>query len=466
LSGYREPAVRILFLASEVAPFSKTGGLADVAGALPRALAGLGNHVLVCTPRYRGVEPPRARAGHRVQFQFIEHPEYFDRPGLYGENGRDYEDNDVRFAFFARASLEAARDRAFDPEIIHLNDWQAALAAFIARRELPFPNARVVFTIHNLVYQGVFPRQTLARVGIPKDAFDYRALEFHGKVSYMKAGLVFADAITTVSPGYACEIQTPEFGAGLDGVLRERAARGELYGIVNGADYEEWSPQRDRYLRSHYSSKNLAGKARNKRSLQRRLGLEERPDLPVLGVVSRLDFQKGIDLVADITGELVAADAQVAILATGEPALERRLVELSLLHHSRFSAIIDFNYELAHLIQAGSDILLMPSRWEPCGLNQMYALRYGTVPVVAAVGGLDDTVEEGVTGFKFVQHRDVEGSRAALLRAIRSAVGFYRADRAGWRKMMRRGMAKDFSWSASAKEYVRVFESPRAGAGL
>jgi starch synthase len=453
--------VRVLFVVSEVTPFSKTGGLADVAGALPQALASLGHRVLVCTPRYRGLDPKLAGSTRGLSYHFVENADFFDRPGIYGEGGRDYPDNDLRFGYFARASLEEARERGFEADVIHLHDWQAALAAFIAKRERPFPGAGVVFTVHNLAYQGVFPRASMARLGIPADAFNYLELEFHGGVSFMKAGLVFADAVTTVSPRYAREIQTPEFGAGLEGVLQQRAAAGELQGILNGADYSEWSPEKDRYLRSHYSASNLAGKARNKRSLQRRMGLEERPDVPVLGVVSRLDRQKGIDLIADLAPELAALDVQVVILGSGESVLERRLLELTLRHGGRFGVVIDFNYELAHLIQAGSDMLLMPSRWEPCGLNQMYALLYGTVPVVAAVGGLDDTVEDGVTGFKFLHHADDRGSRAGLLQAVRLAVGFYRADRAGWRRMTRRGMAKDFSWSASAKDYVRVFESLR-----
>jgi len=451
--------VKILFAASEYRPFSKTGGLADVASALSVAFASLGHEVLVCTPRYRGVDPSLAPRVPGLRFHFVEHPAYFDRPALYGEDGRDYDDNDLRFAFFARASLEAAAEESFEADIVHLHDWQAALAAFILRQERLVPRARVVYTVHNLAYQGVFPVATLARVGIPRTSLARRELEFHGRVSFMKSGLVCADSVTTVSPRYAREIQTREFGFGLDGILRERAAAGDLHGILNGADYAIWSPETDPSLPAPYTARRLAGKARSKSALQRELGLEERKDAPILGMVTRLDRQKGVDLVIDIADALMRLDVQLAILGSGDPALERRLPDLSGSSLARVGVRIGFIDPLAHLIQGGSDMLLMPSRWEPCGLNQMYALRYGTVPVVSAIGGLDDTVEEGRTGFKFDPHPQADAAAAALLQAIGRALGLFRGNPAFWRRIMRNGMAKDFSWTSPASRYVELFES-------
>ncbi len=446
--------MRILFVASECRPFSKTGGLADVASALSGAFASLGHEVLVSTPRYRGVEPERAPSVPGRRFHFVEHEGYFGRAGLYGEDGADYPDNDVRFAFFTRASLEAARE--FAPDVVHLHDWQSALAAFFVRSEGALPGSRVVYTVHNLAYQGVFPPATLDRVGLARSAFTFRELEFHGNVSYMKAGLVFADAVTTVSPRYAREIQTSAFGYGLEGVLRERAAAGELHGILNGADYTDWSPDVDPNLPAPYTPRKLSPKRLAKAALQQELGLEIRRDAPVLGIVTRLDRQKGVDLLIEVAPQVLELGAQLAILGNGDPVLERRLTGLATRHAGAIGVRIGFVDSLAHLIQGGSDMLLMPSRWEPCGLNQMYAMRYGTVPLVSAVGGLDDTVDDSRTGFTF-QPDDP----AALLRAIRRAVEVYEEPGA-WRRLMRAGMKQDFSWTVSAREYLELFESLRS----
>jgi starch synthase len=406
----------------------------------------------VSTPRYRGVQPERTPSVPGRRFHFVEHDGYFDRAGLYGEDGVDYPDNDRRFAYFARASLDAAATQGFAPDVVHLHDWQAALAAFLVRSEGALPGSSVVYTVHNLAYQGVFPPATLTRVGLPGSAFTFRGLEFHGDVSYMKAGLVFADAVTTVSPRYAREIQTPAFGFGLEGVLRDRAAAGELYGILNGADYTDWSPEVDPNLPEPYTARRLSPKRLAKSALQRDLGLEVRRDAPLLGMVTRLDRQKGVDLVIELATDLVELGVQLAILGNGDPALERRLTRLAGRHAGWVGVRIGFVDSLAHLIQGGSDILLMPSRWEPCGLNQMYAMRYGTVPVVSAVGGLDDTIEEGRTGFKF--EPDDPGG---LLAAIQRAVARYRGDATAWKRMMRAGMAMDFSWTVSAREYLHLF---------
>jgi starch synthase len=453
--------VRILFVVSEVAPFSKTGGLADVAAALPPALVGLGHDVLVVSPRYRGVDPADA-PDDGVERLFVERPDLFDRAGLYGEGGADYPDNDVRFAALGDAALDGARARGFAPDIVHLHDWQTGLAALTLRRRRRGRAAvgpATVFTIHNLAYQGSFGVETLDRLSLPAGVFTPAGIEFHGRVSFMKAGLVFADAVTTVSPRYAQEIQTPEFGHGLDGVLRERAGLGELTGILNGADYGRWSPETDPLIPARFSAARLAGKAKDKAALQARAGMEADPHVPLLGVVSRLDHQKGIDVVADAAEDLVALGAQLVVLGSGDPALEARLAALAARFPSNISVENAFDDPFAHLIQAGSDLLLVPSRWEPCGLTQMYALRYGTVPVVTAVGGLEDTVEDGVTGFKAAPHPTTAATRAALMQAVRTATGLFRADRSAWRRMMRRGMALDFSWSASAKKYEELFRS-------
>ncbi len=460
-SRYRGSAVRILFVVSEVAPFSKTGGLADVAAALPPAMVELGHRVLLVSPRYRGVDPETA-PDDGVERAFVDHPAYFDRPGLYGEAGGDYPDNDVRFDFLCREAFRLAAKRRFRPDIVHAHDWQAALAAYLVHagrtQQSKGRSPAAVFTIHNLAYQGLFGRETLARIGLPPAAFTLDQLEFHGRVSFMKAGLVFADVVTTVSPTYASEIQTPEFGHGLDGVLRIRAGRGELAGILNGADDTRWSPEVDPYIPARYSAERLSGKARDKAALQRRTGLPVDAATPLLGVVSRLDFQKGIDLVADAAGDLVAAGVQVVVLGSGDPALEARLGALADRHPRWIHATATFDEPLAHLIQAGSDMFAVPSRWEPCGLTQMYALRYGTIPLVTATGGLEDTVEDGVTGFKMPLLHTPAAQRAAFVRMVRTAAGLYRADRLAWRRMMRRSMAKDFSWKSSARGYEELFE--------
>jgi starch synthase len=448
--------MRILFVAPECVPFSKTGGLADVAAALPRALADRGHHVLVVTPRYRGADPAKAPAG-KVRVHLVENAAFFDRPGVYGEKSQDYADNHQRYAFFAREALEAARRLDFPPEIVHLHDWPAALAALYLRREQMFPGVKCVFTVHNLAHQGLFPASALAEVGLPREVFNWRELEFYGRVSFLKAGLVFADAVTTVSPRYAREIQTAEFGAGLDGLLRERAAAGAVHGILNGVEYSDWSPETDPHLAARYGPQDLSGKAACKAALQRELGLAERADVPLLGVVSRLAEQKGMDLIAAVAEELVARGAQLAVLGTGEPRLEQVFRELSDKHAGKVRARVGFDNGLAHRIEAGADLFLMPSRFEPCGLNQMYSLRYGAVPVVRAVGGLDDTVEDEVTGFKFA-----EASGAALLQACARALEAYRAGGERWTAMMRAGMAKDFSWAASAAEYEKLFVKIRA----
>jgi len=472
--------VELLFVASEVAPWSKTGGLGDVAAALPRALAARGHAVTVVSPRYGSIDPRAAgftrkegvlrirgeataawvRRG-RPTFWLVEHERLFgSRRGIYGEGGRDFADNAERFTFLSRAALALPGATGMRPRIVHANDWQTGLVPFLLRREHAedphLAGARTVFTIHNLAYQGVFPKDVVPHLGLPWDVFRFEAMEFYDQLSFVKAGLVFADALTTVSPTYAREIRTHQSGGGLDALLRERAV--DLHGILNGIDVAEWDPATDRHLPARFSARALAGKARCKAALQREAGLPVRPEVPLIAMISRLAEQKGIDLLVAALPELLPRDAQLVLLGSGEASLEQVLVQAAAARPDRMAVRIGFDEGLAHRIEAGADVFLMPSRFEPCGLNQMYSLRYGTVPVVRAVGGLEDTVEDydgwnAGTGFKF---RDY--TPAALSLAVRRALELHR-DRRAWRALMARGMAEDFSWERSAASYEALYRT-------
>jgi starch synthase len=475
--------MEILFVASEVAPFSKTGGLGDVAGALPAALAARGHDVHVVTPRYGSIDPGahrlervdavvrgrseaaglwRTRLGE-ARVYLLEHERYFgSRRAPYQEGGHDYPDNARRFAFLSRAALDLPRVLDLSPDVVSLHDWQTALAAWMLRHERagePWARrARSVYTIHNLAYQGIFPKEWMPAIGLPWEVFRYEAMEFYDQLNFMKAGLVFADAITTVSPTYAREIQTPEHGVGLDELLRHR--RRALTGILNGIDDASWDPATDRHLAANYDARDPAGKASCKHALQLELGLPVRRDVPVVGMIGRLAEQKGIDLVAAALPELAGLDAQLVLLGSGRHDYEDLFQRTARERPDRLAVRIGFDEGLAHRIEAGADVFLMPSRFEPCGLNQMYSLRYGTVPVVRAVGGLEDTVEDfdGArrgTGFKFREYHP-----GAMLTALRRALDVYRDERA-WQGLVARGMAEDNSWRHSAAEYVRLFESLR-----
>ncbi len=476
--------MEILFVSSEVAPWSKTGGLGDVSGALPRALARRGHAVTVVSPRYYTID---VRAGFQplhgavrvrgeattlwrtraagVAYYFVEHDRYFgSRRALYGDAHGDYADNAERFAYLTRAALATPGALGLRPRIVHGNDWQTGLLPFLLRQDHgqdpALARARSVFTIHNLAYQGVFPKDAVPALGLPWSAFRWDAMEFYDHLSFMKAGLTAADAITTVSPNYAREILTPEGGAQLDGVLRHRAR--DLTGILNGIDVDEWDPSRDPHLPARYSAAALEGKAECKAALQRELKLPVRPDVPLVGMVGRLAEQKGIDLAAAVLPRLATLDVQLAVLGSGERRLESVFVRASRDHPRKIAARIGFDEGLAHRIEAGADAFLMPSRFEPCGLNQLYSLRYGTVPVVRAVGGLEDTVEDydgkdRGTGFKFMEYHP-----RALWGALLRALEVYR-DRAAWTAMMRRGMALDFSWDRSAAGYEAVYQRLAGG---
>ena len=454
-------------VASEANPFSKTGGLADVLGSLPPALVEHGDEVGVVIPRHQSTELNGARqawrhmtawlgsnaydtdiyvTNHRnVTFFLVESPALFDRSSIYG-----YPDDHIRYAAFSQAALCVAR-HLFRPQILHLHDWQTSPAAAYLRHyfslDPTFLNLKVLLTIHNLGYQGEASRSALDEIGL-SGLFRPDALEYFGHVNLLKGGLIFSDWLSTVSRRYAQEIQTPEFGCGLDGVLRARS--NNLTGILNGADYSEWDPETDARIAANYSSADLSGKRVCKGDLLQEFGLPIDLERPLIGIVSRFAFQKGFDLLAEIALSLAEHDISLVALGSGEPEYEDLFRSLATAFPDRIGVKIAYDDSVAHKIFAGSDIFLMPSRYEPCGLSQMYSLKYGTVPVVRATGGLDDTIEEG-TGFKFHEY-----AAPALLDAIHAALGAY-ADRPRWEAMMHRGMEKDFSWTASAAEYSRLY---------
>jgi starch synthase len=399
-------------------------------------------------------------AADGVHTYLVDCPEFFDRDGLYQDKGQDWPDNHLRFAAFSFACLEFLKRSATPPEILHCHDWQAALVPIYLRNLYAgdpfFEKTSVVHTIHNLGYQGLFPPHILSQIGLPAGLFSIDGLEFYGKVNLLKGGILFSDFITTVSRKYAEEIQTPEFGYGLEGVLRSRADR--LQGILNGVDYDAWNPASDKLIPANYSPEDLKGKEACKKALLEKMGVAQ-PVLnrPVIGIVSRFATQKGFDLIAGVAEELMAMDLYVVALGTGEPEYEDLFRSLTARYADKFRVKIAYDNTLAHLIEAGADMFLMPSRYEPCGLNQIYSLKYGTVPVVRATGGLDDTIEpfngKTGTGFKFTDY-----TPEALLGAIRDAVGYYRQPKV-WRQLMLNGMKKDFSWSSSARQYVKVYEA-------
>jgi starch synthase len=485
------PALPLVVLASsEAVPFSKTGGLADVAGALPVALGKAGFDVVLVTPRYGSIDPGKFRLAKRLKpmsvalgakryevdaFEgkvgdarvfLVDHPAAFAREGLYRDAAGDFADNAFRFALFSRSILELCLTFDLRPAILHANDWQAAFSLLYMKREFAghpvFASTKGVFTIHNLAYQGLFPPTVLEELGVGWDLFNPDGIEFWGKANFLKAGILFADAVTTVSERYAAEIQTAEFGCGLEGLLKSRA--GMLSGIVNGIDTAVWNPKSDKLIPANYSEVSMTGKGKCKLALQAEVGLLRDPDAPLIGMISRLADQKGFDLVAAVADGMLAEGAQVVVLGTGEAVHEAAARDLAKRYPGRFSATIGFNDGLAHRIEAGADMFLMPSRYEPCGLNQLYSLRYGTVPIVRATGGLDDTIDDvdaaGTTGtgFKFQ-----EATAEALLDAVRRAVRAY-GDASLWRGIVRRGMARDFSWGASAERYARLYRALMADA--
>jgi starch synthase len=475
--------MHIVFAASECAPWAKTGGLADVVSALPRTLAKFGHKVSVFIPYYRQVakavpDPPvvlrsvtipfpsynrfvRILDGgvvEGVQTYFVDCPELFDRESFYATPSGDYPDNAERFGLLSRAIIEASKVISV-PDVFHVHDWQAAMLAVLLRStyyfDPVFRHVPAVLTIHNAGYQGWFPPRTMETLLLPWDMFTLDKLEHYDTVDFLKGGIVYADAITTVSRRYAEEIQTSEFGNGLESVLRQRS--GDLFGILNGVDYGEWNPATDRNIAAHYSAENLAGKKECRRDLLHAVGLEGVGDeTAVIGIVSRFATQKGFDIIVEIMDKLVEEDMVFVILGNGEEYYERLLVEMANRHPDKVRVQVKFDNVMAHKIEAGADMFLMPSRYEPGGLNQIYSLKYGTIPIVRATGGLDDTIDEqpfgGGDGFKFWGY-----SPWALFDAIKRALGTFR-NKDEWTRMMKRGMVQDFSWDAPAREYERVYE--------
>jgi starch synthase len=476
--------LRVLMAASEGVPFSKTGGLADVVGALPEALTAAGVEVAVVLPRYRAtkmekfkeinaslliplgtrlhfprvLEAPRKK---KVRWLFVDYPPFFNRDSLYvGKDGKDYPDNPERFSLFSRAVLEIAKN-VFRPDVIHCHDWQAGLTPVLLRttyaQDPLLSDIPTLFTIHNLGYQGMFPSDALMRAGLGWELFTIDGVEFYGQVNFLKGALIYSSAISTVSRKYAQEIQTAEYGFGLEGVLRSRAGR--VSGILNGVDYAEWDPSVDKLIAAQYSPDKLEGKKACKLDLLRAFKLPEKDaQLPVIGIVSRFTRQKGSDLIAEIADRLLSEKVRLIALGNGEREYEQIFQQLAAKYPDRAAVRIAYDNVLAHKIEAGADMFLMPSAYEPCGLNQIYSLRYGTVPVVRATGGLDDTIEEfdpstgAGNGFKFASY-----SGAALLGALSRALAVY-SEPATWTKLMRNGMAQDFSWGRSAQEYRKLYQ--------
>ncbi len=477
--------MQIVFAASEAVPFAKSGGLADVVGALPREIVKLGHEVTVYLPLYAAVrahvtgdEKYAVRSitipfphGNRfagivdggvqdgVRFYFVDCPEFFDRQGLYGNNGDSYGDNAERFGLFCRAVLEASKILGV-PDIFHVHDWQAALIPVLLRTvyaaDPVLKQCATVLTIHNAGYQGWFPPSTIDQLLLPWDLFTFDKLEHYNTFDFLKGGVVYSDGITTVSRKYAEEILTAEAGNGLEGALRKRA--GDLRGILNGVNYAEWDPATDGNLAAHYTPQDVSGKLDCRKDLLHAFGLEVPEGTPVIGICSRFASQKGFDLLEQIAGRLAERDLAVVALGTGEPYYEKFFRDFAFANAGRFAVQIRYDDAMAHKIEAGADIFLMPSHFEPCGLNQIYSLKYGTVPVVRATGGLDDTVEEWNpmtatgTGFKFGPYE-----AQALLDAVDRALTAFH-DKAQWSQLMQNGMAQDYSWDKPAREYVAAYE--------
>ena len=476
--------MKILFVSSEVSPFAKTGGLADVAGSLPKALKKNGHDVRIIMPLYQCVETgsftiKKSRKGFEVPVDgiiqkgllrqttladipvyLVEKKEYFQRPELYGTSAGDYPDNSQRFGFFCRGVVDLLKRLDFRPDIIHCNDWQTALIPFLIKQEHKddpfFTKTALVYTIHNLAYQGIFEREALSSLGLNESHFTIDLLEYYGKINLMKGGMLTADVINTVSNAYCREIQTKEMGCGLQGVLQHRAH--DLYGILNGIDYQDWNPSTDPLIFKNYTSTTLSGKAANKKNLQNALGLEQNPAIPLLGMITRLSSQKGLDLLEALLPKFEEQKLQLVLLGTGDEKYMKMLSTLQKKPSKKLSINLTFDQALSRKIYAASDMFLMPSHYEPCGLGQLISFRYGSVPVVRKTGGLADTVfdsRDGVrepNGFTFDDY-----TPEAFWEAISRALETYK-DRKKWDKIVRSGMNSDYSWDHSGAEYEALYE--------
>ncbi len=484
--------LKICYVSSEVVPFAKTGGLADVAGALPVALKEMEQDIRLMMAKYKSINERKfvlrevirlkeveVELGGRkliadgktaflpnskVHVYFLHIPEYFDRKDLYvdSKTGKEFEDNAERFAFFSKAVLETLKLLYWQPDIIHCNEWQTALIPFYLKTHYKndefFQNTRTVLTLHNLAYQGRYPLEKAEKIGIPAEYVQPgREFEFHGQLNLLKGGILFADKLNTVSERYAEEIMSdPEYGFGLEEILQKRKA--DFSGILNGVDYTVWNPETDNLIPVNYTADTLDKKVENKKVLCRQNGLTFNPDVPIIGIISRLADQKGFDLIAEAADELMSLNIQMVILGTGDPNYHKLLEKLARKYSKKLAVNLRFDNKMAHLIEAGADMFLMPSRYEPCGLNQMYSLKYGTVPIVRETGGLADTVvnfdpKTGKgNGFTFKEYK-----AAAMMEAIRRAVDTF-DDKSVWRKIQQAGMQEDYSWQRSASEYMELYE--------
>lgn len=484
--------LNILFLSSEVDPFAKTGGLADVSSALPQAIKELGHEIRIMMPRYRFISERKfklhdiirlkeihvpigknfevgnvkssfiSNLKEKVQVYFLDNANYFGRDGIYQSpvGKKDYKDNDERYIFFCRGVLETLKRLGWQPDIIHCNDWQTGIVPVYIKTLYSsdefFKSIKTVFTIHNMAYQGAFTTESFEKSGLPKSVFRPEGAEAYGKFNFLKTGLYYSDSITTVSERYAEEICTSdEYGAGLNGLLTKR--KKDLKGILNGIDYQIWNPVADEYIYRKFDIKSIDAKLDNKKALLNRFNIPYKEGVALIGGISRLVEQKGFDLVLEILDEMMKLNIHFILLGSGEKAVEKKFETLQKKYPHQMGVFFGFDNELAHLIEAGSDLFLMPSRYEPCGLNQMYSMRYGTIPVVRATGGLDDTVEDYAgggkgTGFKFEKYDAKE-----MLKAIHRALKIYQQPEE-WKKLMRNGMQKDFSWEHSAKKYVNLYK--------
>lgn len=462
--------MKILLAASEVVPFAKTGGLADVTGALPLALEGLGQEVIVVMPAYKVVHSSQftfhsisadievTKIGKNIQVYLIKNDDYFNRDGLYGDKNGDYKDNLDRFSFYCKKTLELLKALNFKADIIHCHDWQSALIPVYLRALYAddpfFKGIKTVLTVHNIGYQGLFPREEFSKLGLNWSLFSMQGLEFYGKVNILKGGMIFSDIVNTVSPTYSKEIETKEFGYGLEGVLNQR--RNSVFGVLNGLDYSIWNPENDKFLAKNYSAKNLEDKYINKEELQKICNLPAKKDIPLFGIVSRLAEQKGFDLLSQAVNKICKMDLQLVILGTGDLKYHTILEEIAKKYPKVISLHLKFDDALAHKIYAGSDIFLMPSKYEPCGLGQMISLRYGTIPLVFKTGGLADTVTED-NGFVFDAYK-----KEALIKAIQKAIIAF-GNKGKWKELILRAMRCNFSWAESARKYLELYARAKSG---
>ncbi len=457
--------MKIVMCSSEVVPFAKTGGLADVVGALPLVLEELSQEVIILMPFYKKAAHAKGKIkklfpgvlsttlGNNIKVYFIDNEKYFNRDGLYGDQNGDYPDNLERYSFFCKECLKLLKKIKFKPDIIHINDWQTCCIPIYLNTEMakdPFyKDTKTLLTIHNLAYQGLFPANKFSKLGLDDSVFSIDKLEFYGQVNLLKGGIVFSDCLNTVSSTYAKEIQTKEFGCGLEGLLSQR--KDSLFGILNGLDYSIWDPAKDEAIFKHYDSDSLDDKYKNKIQLRKTVKLDGKDGIPLFGMVSRLSEQKGLDIIAQALDEICKLDLQVVILGTGDVKYHKLLQEKSKKFSRNLRLHAKFDNVLAHNIYAGSDVFLMPSRYEPCGLGQMISLKYATIPLVCKTGGLADTITSA-NGFLLEDY-----TPSALFSAVKDAIELYQ-DKKKWRAKMKRASKANFSWRVSGKEYVKLYK--------